>query len=352
MPDLLLERPRQIRWSSRIVAGCVWAYLVMILAVWGLLYFGGDRWWFATLMLFGPRWPYMLPLVVLVPAAALRRPRSLWVLALTAVCLLGPILGLCVPWRTVFAKVQPNVRLLICNLAGPHVDTEVFWDLIEETRPDVVVLQECKQETELPWPSNWHLQRLGQMLVASRWPIQPFTPHVNHHPPSRWPPLNAVYCIIDRPQGPFGLVDVHLGSPRYALQAVLDRRTLVNGQRSHLLNDNIVYRRRESETTSQWIAGLTDQPLMIAGDFNMPADSPIFRRYWGKYANAFSTTGFGFGHTKHSSVAGWSYGARIDHILTGPGFRAIRCWVGPNVGSDHLPVLADIGLEPQSERSE
>ena len=34
--------------------------------------------------------------------------------------------------------------------------------------------------------------------------------------------------------------------------------------------------------------------------------------------------------------------ARIDHILVGPGWRPHRCWVGPALRSDHLPLIADL----------
>ena len=33
---------------------------------------------------------------------------------------------------------------------------------------------------------------------------------------------------------------------------------------------------------------------------------------------------------------------RIDHVLAGKGWNCVRCWVGPNVGSPHRPVLADL----------
>ena len=40
-----------------------------VVGVWAVLWFAGDRWWFATLMLFGPRWVYAAPMAVLVPLA-------------------------------------------------------------------------------------------------------------------------------------------------------------------------------------------------------------------------------------------------------------------------------------------
>jgi endonuclease/exonuclease/phosphatase (EEP) superfamily protein YafD len=36
---------------------------------------------------------------------------------------------------------------------------------------------------------------------------------------------------------------------------------------------------------------------------------------------------------------------RIDHILYTDHFVAQRAWVGPNAGSDHLPVLAELAWE-------
>jgi vancomycin resistance protein VanJ len=347
-PGILRFKPKKAilksRWAGIVVASAIWSYLTIILAVWGLLHFGGDRWWFATLMLFGPRWPYALPLVALVPAAVFIRPRLLWVIALTVACLLWPIYGFCVPWRTVFGSMPPDVRVLSCNVGGSLVNPELFGNVIQEFQPDVVVLQEYSGQNKLSWPSKWHVESRGRLVIASRWPIRPVQLHVNYHPPGRWPPTNAVHCVIDRPEGSFSIVDVHLRSPRYALQQALDRQTLISLRRSPVLTDMIEYRRQESESTSLWADDLDDRPLIIAGDFNMPADSSIYRNYWSKYTNAFSTAGFGGGHTKLSPLAGYSYGARIDHILTGRGWRTVDCYVGPDVGSDHLPIIADLHL--------
>ena len=70
-------------------------------------------------------------------------------------------------------------------------------------------------------------------------------------------------------------------------------------------------------------------PLILAGDFNMPADSTVYRATWGRFNNAFSRSGFGFGHTERPGSFGWLFGVRIDHILSGPHWRPCRCWVRP-----------------------
>jgi endonuclease/exonuclease/phosphatase (EEP) superfamily protein YafD len=82
--------------------------------------------------------------------------------------------------------------------------------------------------------------------------------------------------------------------------------------------------------------------LILAGDFNMPTESAIYRTFWAAYANAFSDAGWGFGYTEWPGMRRLPFGIRIDHILAGPGWHPLRCWVGPNIGSDHLPLIAEL----------
>ena len=77
---------------------------------------------------------------------------------------------------------------------------------------------------------------------------------------------------------------------------------------------------------------------IVAGDFNLPLESAIYRRDWATLQNAFSAAGFGLGHTKRSR---W-FGIRIDHVLAGSKSRIERCWIGPDVGSDHRPLVAEL----------
>src|SRR5262249_11050682 len=85
-------------------------------------------------------------------------------------------------------------------------------------------------------------------------------------------------------------------------------------------------------------AGEAEGRLPLAGDFNTPPDSATYRRCWSSLSNAYSSAGVGWGYTyftQHAAV-------RIDHILAGDGWRCRACWVGPDVGSPHRPVVADV----------
>ena len=85
-------------------------------------------------------------------------------------------------------------------------------------------------------------------------------------------------------------------------------------------------------------AGNLRGPLVVAGDFNLPPESRVFRRHWGDLTDAFGAAGFGFGSSKHTS---W-HGVRIDHILYNRSWTCEWCGVGPALGSDHSPVIAHL----------
>ena len=52
-----------------------------------------------------------------------------------------------------------------------------------------------------------------------------------------------------------------------------------------------------SQAVSRW-AEPPGAPASLVGDFNLPGDSFIFRRYWSVYrGRLFDHAGLGFGHT-------------------------------------------------------
>ena len=204
-----------------------------------------------------------------------------------------------------------------------------------------MALQECAEDFQIDWLADWNFYREGGLLIASRHPIRDVECHRLGYPPSRWPKAHALRCVIQTPQRDVPLCNVHLHSPRSGLEEVLDRRTVLNVSNGRELAEQIEIRRRESDELAAWLDGAGGS-LVIAGDFNMPTDGTIYRRHWASYTNAFSHAGIGYGYTKWSHKRWFLFGLRIDHILTGPDWQAQKCWVGPDVGSDHLPLVADV----------
>ncbi len=112
------------------------AGVAAVVGVWLLLRLGGDRGWFATLILFGPRWFCALPLAVLGPLAGLMRRRMLVHVAGAALLILGPIMGFCLPWARLTAPGRPAIRVLTRNVKGHYKDNVALDKLIGDAAPD------------------------------------------------------------------------------------------------------------------------------------------------------------------------------------------------------------------------
>lgn len=92
-----------------------------------------------------------------------------------------------------------------------------------------------------------------------------------------------------------------------------------------------------------------DQPTVLLGDLNATDQSEEHTILMKSgLVDAYRTAGFGFGPT-FPSHEGYGYPlkraiplVRLDYILHSRHFEALRAWVGPDVESDHLPVLAEL----------
>jgi endonuclease/exonuclease/phosphatase (EEP) superfamily protein YafD len=325
-------------WLARARAPVTWlsvAYAAAVLAVCLVLHLASDRWLGATLILFGPRWLCALPLAVLVPAAAVCRPRLLGLLAVVAVVLLVPLMGLCLPWAALSSKPcrGPVLRVLTCNVHATDLDPPALAALLASSKPDIVALQSWspKYEPVVFASGDWYVSQEGQLCLASRYPIR--SAELLEDRDFNHSGSDAGRYELETPAGSLVFVNLHLASPRDGLEEVI----LSRGRRGDQLVANSELRRRQSQKVADWLEPLPG-PLLLSGDFNTPPESTTYRRYWSRYTNAFSSAGLGFGpthFTRHTAV-------RIDHILMGPGWHCERCWVGPAVRSPHRPVLADL----------
>jgi endonuclease/exonuclease/phosphatase family metal-dependent hydrolase len=340
---------RRSAWARYTVTALVVLYGLATLAVWAAFYFGGDRWWLATVMLFGPRWVYAIPLPFLALMAAITSRRLLLVLAALAVVHVVPIMGFHASW-TGPAQNRPVLRVMSFNVDAWRVDGKRLAEFIHEFQPDVVALQEYPhpgairitgRKIDLTWPQGWQVVHSDEFLLATRLQIVDWE---HFEVPERRGSVSGIAYTLERKGEKLRFFNLHLLSPRPGLEAVLSRRTVLDPAESGKLVEVIQVRAAESQALRDWVAAAT-LPTIVAGDFNMPCDSTIYRRDWSELSDAFSQSGFGFGYTKVMVKWGCQYGARIDHVLFGPDWRACRCWVGPDLGSDHLPLIADLQLQ-------
>jgi endonuclease/exonuclease/phosphatase (EEP) superfamily protein YafD len=284
--------------------------------------------------LFGPRWTLALPLIGLFPAALFLRRSALGLLGIAGLIIAGPVMGFCLPSQDFFASPPAGMRfrVLTCNMHYIKADAARLEGLVAETEPDIVALQEWPESNHAPLLTGpgWHTNRTPRLFLASRYPIRRAVDLGLH---SSGPDGSVGRYELETPIGIINLFSLHLASPRRGISALIheDRRRPAD------IGSNIALRWEQSEKVARE-AGAVSGPLLLVGDFNTPPQSSIFRRVWSGYSDAFSSAGWGWGYTYFDAKTM----ARIDHVLTGEGWYCSRCRVGPDIGSPHRPVLADL----------
>ena len=311
------------------------AYAAALLGFWAATVVSPAEFWPVHLILYGPRWTAALPAILLIPPVAWLRFRwSGLALAVAVASFLG-FWGFTVPWGNLLSgAAEPNktLRVLTCNVQGKDLKIESLADLIKQTQPDVVCLQECHLADPLAvlGKEGWYFESSGEYFLASRFPILEFK-ELNR--PDKHDRIIAVRARLSRPGNDIPIVCVHLMTPRRGLQPLID--TKAGGVPA--FREIASVQRLESELLKRWVEGAPES-VVLAGDFNLTAEHPLYRRDWSSYRDAFSCTGWGLGHTMFTR----QIGLRIDHILCGPAWRPQYCEIGPDVGSAHVPVLADL----------
>lgn len=337
---------------------------------WPLLITTSEKFLPATLLAYGPRFVMLAPFLILVPLAAFTARRSLVPLTFALLVMIGPIMGWRFSWHSAFTSAATSpppgaIRVISYNTGGGTVVSRTLRSTLDDLRPDVVMLQECGNAL---WDSvqvmnGWFSTRATGLCTLSRWKIT----SVDSMPKGDFAQIsalgyggagNAVRHLLDTPFGQLIVVNVHLETARKGLYAFLgnnpallkllgikpmsSKRVLnAKGTADDRAEINAEIRDRESaRATAYALQGERAVPVIVAGDFNLPVESAIFRRHWGAFTDAFESSGTGFGWTKRE---GSLLRIRIDHIL-GNAYapKPIGTWLGPDLGSDHKPVIADL----------
>jgi len=325
------------------IALCI-AYAVVTVGVWLTLRAAGESWWPATFLLFSPRWVWALPLAGLLPLTLVFRPRWAWLPLATGLVVIFGLMGMCLPWRQVFpAGGSHTVRIVTANLHENQVNIQKLDAFLVETRPDIVAFQDCWASPNSSYVQHggWQVRREWGLMLASRWPIRRLEaveiqnlPRTSAESQVQVPVRGAaVLFVVDSPAGPIPFANLHLDSPHRALDVMRDNRQIG----AQLLELNSVRREEESMQISRRVHEIGG-PFVMAGDFNTPDDSPIFREAWSDFRDAFSVAGFGFG-TSYAKHHTW---LRIDHILYDLSWSCRSCYTSEDIGSGHRAVFAEI----------
>lgn len=108
-----------------------------------------------------------------------------------------------------------------------------------------------------------------------------------------------------------------------------------------LTSDPRRQRQQPFQQLQDFLTTLSEEPVLILGDFNTPADSVWWTELRRTHRNAFAEAG-------HGHRATWPTVfpvLELDYLWVSSRVRVIRCWQGWTWASDHQPVVAEIVVE-------
>ncbi len=332
------KRPR------RFLGPITLAYSVLLLVVLALTKWLGDLWWLATVLLYMPRAVWLLPLVPLGGMALWRR--RWWLLpahAALAIVVLGPLMGFNLPIRR-WTRPEPSgerVRIMTLNRWTEPLEARRLIDLIERERIDVICFQEGDTGRSLEHEvladylagRSWHKSRDGS--IVGRYPILSEMDRLQDSYPEYgfWQVKLSLVEVRGDDGRPFRVASIHMPTMRFGFERLMRGDAAAMGRYQ-------AWRLRQVELLMEKAVGASDLPTLVAGDFNAPTDSRMMDMLRKTLLDGFTDAGLGYDYTRPANFP-W---VGIDHILATPEWAFTRCRVGPDVGSDHLPMIAEVVL--------
>lgn len=319
-------------------------YPIALLIFMASLRFIGEKWWATTIALYLPRAPFFLPLLPLSIAIVWYGPRKLLWTQLLAVALLLALLGFRVAWPKPPTPGALHLRIVSCNINNGALGLKRILQPMLARDPDIIVLQEVNPTDSRPLGNlvpGYQVRGYGQYWVASRFPITAVAAE-----------REFAQYRIDTPAGAITFFNVHPVSPRDGLETIrgdglrhqLLRGDLFNTHARRVVDQNTAVRLAQLQHLVTTARSHSSEPVIIAGDTNLPDLSWAFAHWLGEYNDAFSSAGSGFGYSFPSPRDPWM---RIDRILADKQhFRFRNFEVINQYISDHFAVTSELELVP------
>lgn len=342
----------------RVVIEAICLAYVLALCIYGVLRFIVQDGWWPVALLNSFVILLFLPAPLLIVLALLIRSRRASFSLLLILVIAFVSFGLPSLPKNTPAVSGPSLRIMTLNILRLNPVPERILALVEQQQPDIIFLQEIERDST----QETALQALQdsypfQAVLADEMRLQHYT--AINLTASRYPFTLSEPVPVDAPGMPLvsrqvidfngksiALYNIHLVAP-------VGSRPLTQ------LGDNYFVRvflgyddRQRNQQMEALLAHLEteDMPFIVAGDFNTSATSMTYvTKLAPELRDSFAEAGQGLGTT-------WPVAAtlgfprflppliRMDYIFHSPELTTVQAWMGESVGSDHLPVLADLIL--------
>jgi len=217
------------------------------------------------------------------------------------------------------------LRLVTANVSSLNRSHGKLQQLVDAIDPDVMVLQEVNERwLEVLGDFNGRCPCVKTVVLPGGFGLALYTRL----------PVERAEIIQPAPDGlPSVFAQLHLG----------DQRLIVVGTHpmAPVLPVYAELRNRQLTALAQFISQQTDSVILV-GDLNTTPWSWVFQDFLRTAGLRDSRLGFGLQRS-------WPVGSRIlripiDHCLVSPAIAVRKRRVGPDIGSDHYPIIIDIAI--------
>ena len=244
------------------------------------------------------------------------------------------------PWLNFKGRVTPSsspppadiVTVLQANVFKFNFTAEPLIDTIKTVNPDIIVLSEVTPK----WADALD-------FLYAEWPHQVVLPQEGSHG-------MAVYSKL-----PFTRTDTAYMTPRDIPAFILDiekndrQFTLVSVHTLPPVRDSFYdNRNRHFSWIRRNFKDLAERPLIIAGDFNTTMYAPAYKSF-------IADTNLNNAREGRGLMNSWYIyrqpylGLPIDHFLHSDGIKIDAAGRGPDIHSDHRPLITQFHLRDLKE---
>ncbi|MGF1523769.1 MAG: endonuclease/exonuclease/phosphatase family protein [Leptolyngbyaceae cyanobacterium] len=267
---------------------------------------------------------------------AILRARSLFLLGLICTAILATqVVTWYWPPKFLTADEIGNFRVLIANLNTKNKQYEDVLAFTRQEDPDLALFMEVDDA----WISQ--LDTLGDTLPHSSGEGNPYN-----------------FGIVIYSRSPFDAVErVAFGDDR--IPSLTGEISVQNRAISFVgthplppVRPNFFQSRNQQlDLVGQYLQTV-EHPKMLIGDLNLSMWSPYYGRLVRQTNLKNARKGFGIlpswpTYGTHHQIPGWAsllFSIPIDHCLLSSELEVVNVRVGPNLGSDHRPVIVDLRL--------
>ena len=315
------------KWTNYLLAPVLGLFFALLI----LIFWMSSSYPFELFCHFIPE--YFLISLVIVTLAVVYRNRYWMVLSVLIAVIVFWQIAPFLPYKS-FSVPEDNipnfkerrVRILLANVRTLNPEHFRLINLIGESKPHIVVLHEIDHQ----WASS--LRSLSEEMPGSvtfprgdDFGIGIFSKYQISDGEIIFPgnaEIPSARCTIHLPGGAFSLFSTHplppVSEPYFKMRNV------------------------QLKEVARLVRERKNGPALVAGDLNMSPWSPYFDRF-------LKASGLRNARIGHGLLPSWPVDwpyllTPIDHILVSPDIQVLSIRRGPDIGSDHYPIIADILL--------